>query len=291
MRSFRYVTTDVFTDQPLSGNPLAVVLDAQGLEPREMQAIATEFNYSETAFVLPPTNPAHTATVRIFTPRIEVPFAGHPNVGTAFVLGTLGRCGPTATFEEHAGLVAVDLMIDGGRTIGATITAPKPLSLSSPVTASRVAESVCLDPADIETRGHAPQVASVGLPFVVAELVSHAALRRAKPDLRLLEILFKETHGEGIHLYVRADKDPHADVYTRMFAPQDGVPEDPATGSANAALSALLAQRHGAAGSHTLRIAQGIEMGRPSLLLTEVGPKGVRVGGQCVMVMEGTLQI
>jgi trans-2,3-dihydro-3-hydroxyanthranilate isomerase len=289
MRSYRYVTTDVFTEQPLAGNPLAVVLNADGLDQREMQAIATEFNYSETSFVLPPTDPAHTATVRIFTPRMEVPFAGHPNVGTAFVLGSLGRCGPTATFEERAGLVAVDLMVDGRTTIGATITAPRPLTLGAPIAPDRVAASVCLSPADIVTRGHQPQVASVGLAFVVAELASRDALRRARADLGLLETLFGETHGEGIHLYVRAANDSHADVYTRMFAPQDGVPEDPATGSANAALTALLAQVDGR--SQHLRIAQGIEMGRPSLLLTEAGPNGVRVGGRCVMVMEGTLRI
>ncbi len=289
MRSYQYVTTDVFTEEALAGNPLAVVLDAEGLDQREMQAIASEFNYSETSFVLPPADPTHTATVRIFTPRMEVPFAGHPNVGTAFVLGSLGHCGPTATFEERAGLVAVDLMIDGRTTIGATITAPQPLTLSAPIAAARVAASVGLTPADIVTRGHQPQVASVGLAFVVAELVSRDALRRARPDLGLLETLFAETHGEGIHLYVRTPNDSHADVYTRMFAPQDGVPEDPATGSANAALTALIARVDGR--SQRLRIAQGIEMGRPSLLLTEAGPSGVRVGGRCVKVMEGTLHL
>lgn len=289
MRSYRYITTDVFTEHALAGNPLAVVLDADGLDSREMQAIATEFNYSETSFVLPPTDPAHTATVRIFTPRMEVPFAGHPNVGTAFILGSLGRCGPTATFEERAGLVAVDLMLDGRTTVGATITAPQPLSLGAPIAVDRVAASVCLSPSDIVTRHHQPQVASVGLAFVVTELASRDALRRARPDLGLLETLFADTHGEGIHLYVRSANDSHADVYTRMFAPQDGVPEDPATGSANAALTALIATVDGR--DQRLRIAQGIEMGRPSLLLTEAGPNGVRVGGRCVAVMEGTLRI
>jgi trans-2,3-dihydro-3-hydroxyanthranilate isomerase len=284
MRTYQYVTVDVFTDQPLAGNPLAVVVDARGLDGREMQAIAAEFNYSETTFVLPAEDPGHTAAVRIFTPRMEVPFAGHPNVGTAFVLGRLGRCGPSAVFEEEAGLVPIDLIIDDGIVAGATLTAPQPLTLGPPITVARIAASIGLAPTDIVTRHHEPRVASVGLAFVVAELASREALARARGDLGFLPALFEDTQGTGIHLYARQN----GEIFARMFAPQDGVPEDPATGSANAALTALLAQL----GQGTqFRIVQGVEMGRPSLLLTEAGPKGTRVSGRCVPVMEGTLRL
>jgi trans-2,3-dihydro-3-hydroxyanthranilate isomerase len=284
MRTYQYVTADVFTDQPLAGNPLAVVVDARGLDSREMQAIAAEFNYSETTFVLPPADPAHTAAVRIFTPRAELPFAGHPNVGTAFVLARLGRCGPTALFEEAAGLVAVDLLTERGTVVGATITAPQPLTVGPPISAARVATSIGLAPADIVTGHHEPTVASVGLAFLFAELATRDALARARGDLGLLPALFDETNATGIHLYARTD----GEIFARMFAPQDGVPEDPATGSANLALAELLAQL----GQGTaFRIRQGVEMGRPSLLLTETGPKGTRVSGRCAPVMEGTLRL
>jgi trans-2,3-dihydro-3-hydroxyanthranilate isomerase len=288
MRSYHYVTVDVFTTQALAGNPLAVILDAGGLDQREMQAIAAEFNYSETTFVLPPSDPAHTATVRIFTPRTEVPFAGHPNVGTAFVLGTMGRCGPNVIFEERAGLVPIELMMDGSTTVGATLTAPQPLTVGLPLPVDRVAASVGLKPGDIVTRHHLPQIASVGLAFLLAQVASRDVLARARNDTGLLPALLEESDSTGIHLYVRSDGDRHADVYARMFAPQDGVPEDPATGSANAALAALLARL---GGSERLRIAQGIEMGRPSLLFTEATSTGVRLGGRCAPVMEGTLRL
>ena len=298
-RGYRYYTVDVFTDRPLEGNPLAVLVDATGLDSARMQGIAAEFNYSETAFVLPPADGAHTAAVRIFTPRMEVPFAGHPNVGTAFLLGHLGTClgrpiGHALTFEERAGLVPVDLMVENGRTVGATLTAPQPLTRGTPAPVDRVAASVSLDAADIVTNRHAPLMASVGLPFLMVEVASRAALARARPDIAALATLLPDTHSEGIHLYTRVTGDATADIYSRMFAPQDGVLEDPATGSANAALAALLAELSlSQAPTIALRIAQGIEMGRPSLLLTEVrrSPPQVRVGGRCTVVMDGTLSL
>src|SRR5215475_1021415 len=179
----RYITVDVFTNRAFGGNPLAVVLDAGGLSTRQMQAIATEFNYSETTFVLPPRDKAHDAEVRIFTPVRELPFAGHPNVGTAFVLATLAKePKQRLLFEEKAGLVPVDILREQGRVINAELTAPQPLSRLSQLSAKDVAACLSLSAEDIKLDRHAPQVVGVGTPFVVAEVGSRAAVRRAKPD-------------------------------------------------------------------------------------------------------------
>src|ERR1700691_4220501 len=187
----RYVTADVFTDQMFGGNPLAVVLDAEGLSTIQMQAVALEFNYSETTFVLPPDDPTHTARVRIFTPRTEVPFAGHPNVGTAFVLARESPFAAAATasasgifvFEEAAGLVPLRLLREHGDTVGAELRAPEGLSRRSVVSREITARCLSLDPLDIATHVHAPQVVSVGLPFLAVELRTRDALRRSKPNI------------------------------------------------------------------------------------------------------------
>src|ERR1700690_283007 len=185
----RYVTVDVFTDRMFGGIPLAGVLDPAGLSAREIQAIALEFNYSETTFVLPPKIPANTAQVRIFTPRTEVPFAGHPNVGTAFVLARNSPFGAAAAasaggvflFEEAAGLVALKLLREHGDTVGAEGRGPEALSRRTVVSTEAAAACLSLDAADIATRVHPPQVVSVGLPFVAVEVSSRAALARSKP--------------------------------------------------------------------------------------------------------------
>ena len=187
----RYVTVDVFTDRMFGGNPLAVVLDAAGLSAREMQAIALEFNYSETTFVLPPQDSTNTAKVRIFTPRTEVPFAGHPNVGTAFVLARNSPFGAAAAasaggvflFEEAAGLVALRLLREHGDTVGAEVRAPEALARRALVSREAAAACLSLDAADIATHVHPPQVISVGLPFLAVEVSSRAALGRSKPDI------------------------------------------------------------------------------------------------------------
>src|SRR3954471_20316210 len=175
----RYITTDVFTNRAFGGNPLAVVLDAAKLSTAQMQAIATEFNYSETTFVLPPADPAHDAQVRIFTVRSEIPFAGHPNVGTAFVLATQAKPPPARLlFEEIAGLVPVEIQSEGGKVVGAELTAPQPLKRLASVSAEQAAACLSLSAFDVSTERHAPQVVSAGLPFLVAELSSREALRR-----------------------------------------------------------------------------------------------------------------
>jgi trans-2,3-dihydro-3-hydroxyanthranilate isomerase len=303
----RYVTADVFTDQMFGGNPLAVVLDAEGLSTTEMQAIALEFNYSETTFVLPPDNPAHTAKVRIFTPRTEVPFAGHPNVGTAFVLARESPSAAAATasaagifvFEEGAGLVPLTLLREHDVTVGAELRAPEGLSRRSFVSREVAASCLSLDPRDIAMQVHAPQIVSVGLPFLVVELGSRDALRRSKPNVAAHAELFPLDGADAIFAYWRApDQLPASDeavLHARMFSPLDGIVEDPATGSACAATIALLAtlESHEPA-DRAWRIHQGVDMGRPSLLLGRTATHhgavtATHIGGRCVAVLEGTL--
>jgi trans-2,3-dihydro-3-hydroxyanthranilate isomerase len=300
----RYVTVDVFTGRAFGGNPLAVVLDAGGLSTEQMQAIATEFNYSETTFVLPPADPAHDAQVRIFTVRSEIPFAGHPNVGTAFVLATQAQRPPARlTFEEKAGLVPVEILTEEGRVVGAELTAPQPLKRLAQLGSEQVAEvAACLSlsPADLKTDRHPPQIVSVGLPFLVVELATRAALRRAQPDAAAVARIFPCDGSDAIYCYTSdlpAGEKP-CDLQARMFHPgSSGLSEDPATGSATAAAAALLADLDRLRdGELQLRIGQGADMGRPSLLFTRVRKQNgalvsVHVGGQCVPMMEGTFRL
>ena len=291
-RTFPYVTLDVFTQQRFGGNPLAVVTDARGLSDAEMQALAAEFNYSETTFVLPPADPAHTAQVRIFNRTYEMPFAGHPNVGTGFVLAGQGR-GDVLVFEEQAGLVEVRVTRDaGGALTGATIDAPQPLSLGMQPSVAAVAACVGLDARDVIVGTHAPVVASVGVTFLLAEVTAEALGRAAPDPLAFRNLLDASPDMNGrlsIHIYAHNGADR---LRARMFSPLAGTWEDPATGSANAALAALLL---GADETRSFEVAQGVEMGRPSLLSLSAhrGADGVRarVGGYCVPVFEGVVRL
>jgi trans-2,3-dihydro-3-hydroxyanthranilate isomerase len=296
---YRYFICDVFTDTRFGGNQLAVLPDAQGLSDRRMQQIAREFNFSESTFVFPP-EAGQTRKVRIFTPSTEVPFAGHPNVGTAFVLAAAGELGPldsevTVTFEEKAGIVSVVVRRRADGLIGCELTAPQRISLGKTTTAQILARAVSLTEGDVVTRTHPPQVASVGLPFLIAELRDRSALERARVNLDGLDVLVAEGLTPDVHLYVHSRDD--FDLRTRMFAPLDGVPEDPATGSANCALAGLLSHyREEADGSFSWRIAQGVEMGRPSILEARTEKRGgtidtVRIGGASVLVSEGVIEV
>jgi trans-2,3-dihydro-3-hydroxyanthranilate isomerase len=289
----RYAIANVFTDRMFSGNPVAVVLDAEDLTAAQMQAIAIEFNHSETTFVLPPRDPAHTAWVRIFTPSREVPFAGHPNIGTAFVLA--GLLPPDAVapgafmFEEAAGLVPITLLRDDAAITGAELAAPEPLSRHSAVDPARAAACLSLAVADLRTDTLPPGVASVGLPFLFVELATRDALRRARPDRTAYDALLPLDGATAVYAYTQDVED--FDVQSRMFTPR--MTEDPATGSAAAALATLLADVRGA-DVLPLRVGQGLEMGRPSILLARAQRRGGAlmgfVGGGCVAVMDGTLR-
>jgi trans-2,3-dihydro-3-hydroxyanthranilate isomerase len=280
------------------GNQLAVLPDARGLSDRQMQQIAREFNFAESTFVLPPEQ-GHTRRVRIFNPATEVPFAGHPNVGTAFVLVSIDELGEigapmTVTFEEKAGPVPVTIRHRDG-TLWCELSAPERLTLGRTVSSASLAAAVSLAADDIVTSTHPPQVASVGLPFTIAELRDRAALERARVNMPGLEALRGQGVPPDVHLYVRSGDE--FDLRARMFAPFDGVPEDPATGSANCALAGLLSHYDGARdGTKAWRIAQGVEMGRPSLLEASADKRdgivvATRVGGASVLVSEGFIEV
>ena len=296
MQQRRYAIVDVFTDRPFGGNPLAVVLDAEGLSDAQMQALAREFNYSETSFVLPPRDPRHHAEVRIFTPGQELPFAGHPNVGTAYVLGHEAGNDALETFlfEEKAGIVPVRLLRDDAQiVVGAELTAPAALERRPGITPAVAAACLSLTPADILSGRHAPEIISVGLAFLVVELSSRDALRRATLD----PAAFRAADTAGaIYLYTRdvAPAESETDIQARMFSPGDGISEDPATGSATAAAGALQAALHPDADLElSLLVGQGVDLGRPSLLRVHVSKRAgvvgrVRVGGRCVPMMRGS---
>ena len=295
---FDYVTVDVFTDTAFHGNPVAVITDARGPSTDQMQAIANEFNYSETTFVLPPEDPKHTARIRIFTQIVELPFAGHPNSGTAFDRQRLGELfgqpiGKKLVFEEIAGLVEIGFLQDRGIIVGAMLSAPQKLSLGSEISPEIVTECLLLSREEILTENHEPVVGSVALPFVLVELIDRRALKKAQRNGSAINRHFPMADGtDVIFAYAKADHGERIDIYARMV---DVINEDPATGSACAALGGLLAQldpRKDAEMSFKLR--QGVEMGRPSDILCEVektdGAVGViRVGGRCVEVMRGTI--
>ena len=296
MRTFSFVTVDVFTDRRFGGNPLAVFPDAQGLSDGEMQSLAAEFNLSETTFVLPPTDAANTARVRIFNRTAEMPFAGHPNVGTGWVLAGLGRARDgRLRFEEIAGLVEIEA--DGTGTV--TIAAPQPLSLAQEMAADLVAGCVGIDAGDVVVANHRPVIASVGNAFVVAE-VTGPALSRAAPDLARFKAaheVFPHLGPRRLPLYLYARDGRKGDVTrlrARMFSPLSGTIEDAATGSAATPLAALLLSL-GREREARYDITQGVEMGRPSLLACTARrtADGIRasVGGGCVPVLKGEISL
>ena len=299
-----YVTVDVFTATRFGGNQLAVVLDAGGLANGMMQSIASEFSYAETTFVRPPANPAHTAEVRIFTPRTELPFAGHPNVGTAFALARISEVfgksiGGTVYFEEHAGLVPVEIHREDGVPVGARLTSPQAFKRGDPVAADVIAACCGISPAEIDGDAHEPCAASCGLPWVFARVTDAEVVVRARPDPAAFAKLLPTEIAAGIELYapVPGTGPGETGYKARVFAPGAGVTEDAATGAANVALAGLLADiRPELDMTFVTAISQGDELGRPSLLVAEADKEqgtvtATRIGGRCVPVMEGKLAL
>lgn len=295
-----FVTVDVFTGTRFAGNPLGVVLNAEGLSGGQMQAIAAEFNLAETTFVLPPKDPANTAEVRIFTPRYEMPFAGHPNIGTAFALARAGTSYGRAVndekvvFEEKAGIVPITIQKEGTTVTGARLASPQSLTIGTEISPELIATACSLSLDDIETRHHRPRIASCGVPFILAELKGRAKLAAAsvRSDVFINEV--SRQPATSIMIYTQVSESG-LDIRSRMFAPHHGIPEDPATGSANVALIGLLAKLRPEPDLRLAKtIAQGVEMGRPSLLHAEaVKSDGIvtatYIGGSCVPVMSGTI--
>ena len=291
---YHYFICDVFTEQRFGGNQLAVLPDAQKLSDWQMQQIAREFNFSETAFVLP-AEAGHTRKVRIFTPTTEIPFAGHPNIGTAFVLAETGALGKeipgTVLFEEKAGLVSIEIQADPGAPTSFELNAPQVLTLHEFPAIRAVAKALSLRENEIVVTTHAPTVASVGLPFLFVEVVDSSVLAQARIDMAGFDRLLVEGAVPYVHVYT--SKTGGTDIQARVFAPLAGVAEDPATGSANCALAALLSHhRLERDGEFSWCVLQGIELGRRSVLRIRARKENGCVvaswgGGTCVMVSEG----
>jgi trans-2,3-dihydro-3-hydroxyanthranilate isomerase len=294
-RSFKYYTCDVFTDRRFGGNPLAVLTDARGLDSEQMQAIAREFNFSETTFVLPPADPRNTARVRIFTPARELQFAGHPTVGTTFVLATTGvipRETRDIVLEEGVGPVPVRIDRDGARITRCTLSAAQMPEQGPPAPGrDALASMLALETRDVLDGA---ECWSCGLPFLVVPVNGLGALARCAPETAAVN----RTLGSYVTKGVYPVAHEAAEVWrVRSFVPHREVAEDPATGSAAAAFAGWLAARAPASdGTLRYRLNQGIEMGRPSELALEFDRtqgrvSAVRVGGASVMVTEGSIRL
>lgn len=279
----RYFVYDVFTDAPFAGNQLAVIPDATSLPEAALQKIAREFNYSETTFVFPPENPAHTARVRIFTPTMEVPFAGHPTIGTAVALRDEGHGGDMVL---ELGVGPIPCTFSEGR---AAFTVSNPLERFGQPDTALVANALSLPVSAIRTDTHVPVQAGVGLDFVIVELADKTALDACQTNIAA----FREgmaRYPSGLDFAVFAYVRNGMSIDARMFAPLDNIPEDPATGSASAALAALLTDVLGQ--NLTLTILQGEAMGRPSHIHAKTilgDPIAVTISGNAVRTMEGRL--
>jgi trans-2,3-dihydro-3-hydroxyanthranilate isomerase len=288
----RFATLDVFTDRPFAGNPLAVVLEADGLEADAMQMIAREFNHPETVFVLAPEDARHRARLRIFTPARELPFAGHPTVGTAVLLAIAdaAAAGRDLVFEE--GIGAVRCTIESVKAaIGAVRFAlPQlPAEAGPAADAAAIAEALTLAPGDIEG---APARWSAGLPYTFVRVAGLAAIARCRPDPAKFDAALGAAG--AAYVFCAQTTEPGHHFHARMFAPGMGIPEDPATGSAAAAFAGLLASGL-PDGTHAIVIEQGYEIGRPSVirLTAQLGAGklvSASIGGGAVVVTEGTIE-
>lgn len=299
----RFFTADVFTSHRFGGNQLAVLPDARGLTSEQMQLVTREFNYSESVFVLPPDDPAHTRRVRIFTPGREVPFAGHPTVGTAHVLAATGEVpldgdDQTIVLEEGVGPVRVRIRSEGGVPVFCQLSVAKLPEVGPPPPPNeQLAEVLSLDVADFVGGAMQPAAVSCGLPFLFVPLRSRAAVARARVRFDEWERTLGGSWGSEMMVFAADAERPGSDLRARVFVPGLSVPEDPATGSACAALGGYLAARAPeTSGTLRWRVEQGFEMGRPSILDVEVGKHdgaitAVRVGGASVLVSEGTITV
>ncbi|MEP3435178.1 MAG: PhzF family phenazine biosynthesis protein [Hoeflea sp.] len=301
-----YAIYDVFTDTALAGNPLAVVFDADHLDDARMQAIAGEFNLSETVFVLRPENPVHSARLRIFTSSHELPFAGHPTVGAAIALADiqLGDAVPAngidmvKMIEEQIGPVRCAVRISAGEAGFAEFDLPKlSRQLEAEIEPADIGAALGLDPQEIGFENHRVSLWSAGVPFVLVPV--HDLAAAAKAECSAADWARIAPMGDGqlayAYVYCRGGVNHAASFHARMFAPGEGMPEDPATGSAAAALSGAIHQFDGLLdGNHPLLIEQGVEMGRPSLIHLHIDCAGaeishVRIGGQAVRIATGRL--
>ncbi len=298
--SYRYHTADVFTDKAFGGNQLAVLPDAQGLTTDQMAAIAREFNFSETVFVLPPDDTTHTRKLRIFTPGAELAFAGHPTVGAAFVLAATGEIDldgdeTRIVFEEKVGPVPVLIRAVEGRPVFTQLTAAKPPERGeASYDAATIAEVISLTVEDLDIGGeYAIEGVSVGEPFLIIPVKSVEALGRARLNLQKWEATIRGSWASEVFLF--SPDDSRGVMRARMFAPTMGIPEDPATGAACAGFGGYLAWRSPVRdGTLRYTVHQGVEMGRPSVIevetdMADAQVTAIRVGGASVLISSGTL--
>ncbi len=298
-----FYTLDVFTDTPFTGNPLAVVRSAEGMTTDRMQAVAREFNLSETVFVLPPRDPVNTARIRIFTPQRELPFAGHPTIGTAVLIARLDAPGMLAkqdisiVLEEEVGPVACTVGQAKGKAARAMFQLPsEPLEIAAAASDALIAEALGLEPDDISFDMHFPTVWSAGVGFTFVPVKSLEAVARAAPVLSVWPQAIGPAEHPNAFVYTREVARPGSSYHARMFAPMMGVAEDPATGSAVAAFAGLLARFDTPPdGNHAYVIEQGFEMGRPSLItlgldIEERQLVDASIGGHAVLVSEGMIE-
>ena len=302
MRSYRFVHVDVFTNQPFGGNQLAVFTDARGLSAAEMQTLARELNFAESAFVLPPELPEAIKRVRIFTPVHEMPFAGHPTIGTTYVLARervipLDGVDTTAQLQLNLGLMPVTITAPNGQPDFVWMQ-QRAAEFGGPWPAvADVAAALGVEPDDVAGTGWPLQIVSTGVPYLIAPLRSLAAIRRARPGSeRLRQLLMEASVGQPVlvaaYLFTRETEDAVHALHARMFNPASlDLLEDPATGSAAGPLGAYLL-RHKIVPAGRLVVEQGYELGRPSLIHVEVSESGrITVGGQTVVVGEGVMYL
>jgi trans-2,3-dihydro-3-hydroxyanthranilate isomerase len=299
--SRRYAVLDVFADRPFAGNPLAVVLDSEGLDEARMQAIAAELNLSETVFVLPATRPVHTASVRIFTPARELPFAGHPTVGAAVLLGIERAAAGTGNdemvlvVEERVGPIRCGVSLRSDRAGHAVFDLPKlPVESNPTLARDALAAALGLIPGEIGFENHQPSSFDAGLAFAFIPVRDLETIAKARVNHAVWAAAFGEL---SAYLYCREASDAAHHFHARMFAPALGIAEDPATGSAVAALGGVIAKfDQPPGGTHRYVVEQGFEMGRPSLLELEIDMDdgavvGGRLGGAAVVVARGNIDV
>ncbi|MCJ8518342.1 trans-2,3-dihydro-3-hydroxyanthranilate isomerase [Pseudorhizobium tarimense] len=301
----RYGIYDVFTDKMLAGNPLAVIFDGEGLDDEAMQAIAREMNLSETVFVQPAANPAHTAKLCIFTPTRELPFAGHPTVGTAVALGELqhgsdGDIDMVCVLEEKVGPVRCAVRLRRQSAGFAEFDLPKtPVPIDLPLDRQGLADALSLNAGSIGFENHLVSVWSAGVPFVMIPVHNLTSVQSLDFDASLWEKVapFVEGGLASAYVYCRGAVNHQARFHARMFSPDMGIAEDPATGSAVAALAGAIHQFDALPdGHHPILVEQGVEMGRPSYIHLHVDVKEgliakARIGGQAVRLARGTLEL
>ncbi len=300
MRTLHYCLVDVFTDHPFGGNQLAVVLDGDGLTTETMQALAREFNLSETTFVLPAQRPEYAYRVRIFTPGVELPMAGHPTVGTAFVLARQGLIPvvepeTAITLEEKVGPIPVRLSLNDGRVQHIQMQQPLPTFGSQFADRDAIAHLLSLEASDLHPTLPL-EVVSCGVPFLYVPVKSLDAMRRIRFRLDVWEHTLRDFEASQVFIFTQETELPASTVHCRMFAPAMGIVEDPATGAAHGPLGSYLVRHQLVQPGIEFVSEQGFEMGRPSLLSVKIEQKegqivGVYVGGQCYFIGEGTIEL